>query len=96
MVIDPAALALVLSVKVPLAKPDAIDIDAGKVTLRLLATNVTVAAAAVAAFSVTVQVVLAPLAILDGVQLKDARANAATTFTVVCAEALYVAVSVAV
>jgi hypothetical protein len=87
---------VVLSVNVPLSRPDAIDIDAGKLTSRLLATNVTVAAVAVAAFSVTVQVVLAPLAMLDGVQLKDASAKAATTFTVVCAEALYVAVKVAV
>jgi hypothetical protein len=86
----------VLSVNVPLARPDAIDIDGGKVTSRLSATNVTVAGVATAAFSVTVQVVLAPLAMLDGVQLNDASARFATTFIVVWADALYVAVSVAV
>jgi hypothetical protein len=95
-VIDPAALAVVLSVNVPLASPDAIDIDAGRLTARLLAANVTVVAVAVAAFRVTVHVVLAPLAMLDGVQLSDASASAATTFTVVCADALFVAVRVAV
>ena len=79
------------------AAPEATVTLAGTVTAALLLERVTTELAVADLFRFTVQVEVAPLAMLAGVQLKDVTAGAVTvTDTVVCAVPLKDAVRVAV
>jgi hypothetical protein len=88
---------LAVARKVADAAPETTVTLAGTVTAALLLERVTTELAAAALFRFTVQVEVAPLAMLAGLQLKDVTTGAVTvTDTVVCAVPLKVAVRVAV